>query len=314
MCTFNGQRFLRGQLESFLVQTRLPDELVVCDDGSTDATVDIMREFSDDAPFPVHLQVNDSNLGPTKNFEKAISACKGDVITLSDWDDIWMPRKLERLIDALTQSPDIGLVLSDANLIDEDGKSIGKTLWKARCFRSLDRIMLVRGANERILKRNMSVTYGGTMAFRSKFSSTLLPIPSDWLHDTWIGVVVAGLARVTVVNEPLMHYRQHSRNTSGAGNIDFTTRARLAGMNTGETFSERARRLHLAFERLSSNPAANPEFCQHLLKAEEHVLFRARIQGSRIGRAFPIAHQLLVGGYRRYSAGWHSAGADFFLR
>ena len=88
MCTYNGARFLREQLESIASQIRLPDELVVCDDGSTDATLAILTEYAKAVRFPVRIQCNTSRLGPAKNFEQAISLCKGEIIVLSDQDDI----------------------------------------------------------------------------------------------------------------------------------------------------------------------------------------------------------------------------------
>ena|SRR2546421_3140447 len=89
MCTYNGARHVREQLESFAAQTRLPaDELVICDDCSTDQTINILPDFGAGASFPVHIQVNKFNLGSTKNFEQAISFCHGDLIALSDQDDV----------------------------------------------------------------------------------------------------------------------------------------------------------------------------------------------------------------------------------
>src|ERR687885_1327551 len=94
MCTYNGAAFLREQLQSLAAQARTPDELVVCDDASADATVRVVREFAAAAPFPVRLTVNERNLGSTKNFERAISLCAGDLVALSDQDDLWLPAKL----------------------------------------------------------------------------------------------------------------------------------------------------------------------------------------------------------------------------
>ena len=89
MCTYNGARFLSEQLESIAVQTRLPDELIVCDDRSTDGSVEIIRNFALHAPFEIRLEINTNNLGSTKNFEKAIGLCKGEIIALADQDDVF---------------------------------------------------------------------------------------------------------------------------------------------------------------------------------------------------------------------------------
>lgn len=96
MCTYNGSAFLQEQLDSIAAQTRLPDELVICDDGSSDSTVDIVERFAHGVSFRVQLFRNPQNLGSTRNFEQAMRLCTGDLIALSDQDDVWMPEKLAR--------------------------------------------------------------------------------------------------------------------------------------------------------------------------------------------------------------------------
>src|SRR5688572_14133745 len=96
MCTYNGARYLKEQLDSFTVQTRLPDELIVCDDGSSDETCQIVSTFAASAPFTVRLEVNQQTLGSTQNFAKAIQLCRGDLIALCDQDDVWLPGKLDK--------------------------------------------------------------------------------------------------------------------------------------------------------------------------------------------------------------------------
>src|SRR4051812_29809463 len=95
MATYNGAEFIRDQLRSLALQKRLPDELVVSDDGSTDDTVDILEAFAETAPFPVRISVNRENLGFTRNFERAILGCGGDIIYICDQDDVWFPNKIQ---------------------------------------------------------------------------------------------------------------------------------------------------------------------------------------------------------------------------
>src|SRR5882672_9093136 len=134
MCIYNGARFLPRQLESIAAQTRLPDELVVCDDGSSDESRAIVRWFANDAPFTVRLEINERNLGSTRNFGKAIGLCEGDVIALSDQDDVWKPQKLAHLWQVLQQNPGAGYVFSNADLIDERGSPLGRELWDSVRF------------------------------------------------------------------------------------------------------------------------------------------------------------------------------------
>ena len=88
LCTYNGEKFLREQLDSIALQTLLPDELVACDDRSCDSTMEILQEFRERVSFPVHIHQNEENLGSTKNFEKAIKLCSGDIIALCDQADV----------------------------------------------------------------------------------------------------------------------------------------------------------------------------------------------------------------------------------
>ncbi len=105
LCTHNGARFLPAQLRSILHQVRLPDELIICDDHSSDATLAIVEEFSRSAPFSVKVRKNPANLGIAKNHEQAINLCKGGLIILCDQDDVWHPEKIVVLERAFTEAP-----------------------------------------------------------------------------------------------------------------------------------------------------------------------------------------------------------------
>ena len=108
LCTYNGGRYLERQLESIALQSRMPCELIVCDDRSTDDTIAILRQFQSDAPFPVQVIQNQFRLGSTRNFDQAIGLSRGEFIALCDQDDLWLPAKLERLCDALVDNPFLG--------------------------------------------------------------------------------------------------------------------------------------------------------------------------------------------------------------
>ena len=114
LCTYNGERFLRKQLDSYIQQTRLPDELVICDDGSKDRTLEILEEFAAKAPFSVRIYQNVQNLGWSKNFEKAINLCTGDLIALSDQDDEWLSHKLAKIEGFFVRGANTGYVLHNS--------------------------------------------------------------------------------------------------------------------------------------------------------------------------------------------------------
>ena len=120
MATYNGERYLREQLESVARQTLPPFELVVCDDGSADSTLRILDEFARSAPFPVHVHRNQRNLGYGDNFLRAISLCRGEWIALCDQDDVWLDHKLERCVEVLAGHSGVDLLSHSADQVDEE--------------------------------------------------------------------------------------------------------------------------------------------------------------------------------------------------
>jgi hypothetical protein len=233
LCTYNGARFLSEQLNSFLAQTRLPDELVVCDDQSQDETLQIIEAFAARAPFLVRWYANERNLGSTQNFERAIRQCDGDIIALSDQDDVWLPHKLEFTERIFLSDSAIGLVFSDAEIVRENLQPVGRRLW-SYTFPSAARRLVQRGRALEVLMKYNVVT-GATMAFRSHYRSICLPIPalSNLIHDGWIALIIAGHSKIGMIPKPLLKYRQHpgqqlgvnwQRQTTFAGSTAFIKR------------------------------------------------------------------------------------------
>jgi glycosyltransferase involved in cell wall biosynthesis len=215
MCTYNGELFLPQQLASIAKQTRLPDELVVCDDGSTDRTLEIVRAFAASVSFPVRVVENEQNLGSSRNFEKAIQLCSGDLIALSDQDDVWYPTRLERSEQELGAHPDTGLVFSDGDIIDDQDRSIGMTLWQSFGFAGERKQRLLAG-DYTVLVKNRFVT-GATVMFRSRLREHSLPVGPGWHHDEWIVGTIAAVADVIPIDTPLIRYRKHSVQQVGLG-------------------------------------------------------------------------------------------------
>ena len=232
MCTYNGAEFLAAQLESILAQSRKPDEIVVCDDGSTDETRPLLEKFADDSPVPVSLQFNEKNLGSVKNFEQAIRLCNGDVIALSDQDDVWRQRQVEanRRRHSISRST-TGLVFSDAEIVDENLTPLNRRMWNEIGFDAQKRKLLRNGRALEVLVTGWTVT-GATMAFRSRFVNICLPIPDGiaMIHDGWIALTIAAVAGVVAIDEPLIQYRQHERQQIGApAQVRSRTRAAWIG-------------------------------------------------------------------------------------
>ena len=216
LCTYNGEAFLEEQLDSYLNQKLLPDELVINDDCSTDNTVAIINDFAKNAPFPVYLEINNSNLGSTKNFERAIVRSSGDYIFLSDQDDVWKKDKIEKIISKFEEDENINLVFTNAELVDEKMQPLNKLLFDFTLEKKNRSVFKVNQL-EYLNKYGNCVT-GATMAFKKELKSTILPVPiySLNIHDGWIAIVAATLGELFFFEDSLIYYRQHQNQQIGA--------------------------------------------------------------------------------------------------
>ena len=214
LCTFNGERFLPEQLNSLLGQTLAPVELIVCDDGSTDATESIVLDFAARAPFPVHWHRNPHNLGSTQNFARCISLCTGDLISLADQDDFWLPQKLARAAEIFARNPAVLCTFSNATLMDIDSQPVPSDAWTRFLFTPPLQAKMAAGEAAGVLLQVPIVT-GATMTFRASLRDQFLPIASPWVHDAWIAWIAALCGEVVALPEPLMRYRLHGAQQIG---------------------------------------------------------------------------------------------------
>lgn len=314
MCTYNGARFLREQLESIAAQVRLPNELVVCDDRSADESVEIIRTFARHAPFAVRLEINETNLGSTKNFEKAIGLCQGEIIALADQDDVWYPRKLELLESVFLSNPPAGVVFSDADVMDENQVALGYRLWASVGFSPACQKGISNGRGTQVLL-NRNIVTGATMALRTKFRDLVLPIPKIWVHDGWIALLVSAIADLALVGEPLIRYRRHPGQQIGPRYFSFAERVAQAKRAGAEEYCTLAQGFTSARERLlaaADHPRVQAVVPQIEMKVK-HLEARAEAATKRLSRLPLVLEELLSGRYHRYSRGWKSAAKDLLL-
>ena len=211
MATYNGDKFIRLQIESILNQSYSNLEIVVVDDASSDNTLTILQEYAN-ADDRISIYPNDKNIGFVANFERGLMLVKGEYIALSDQDDIFDKNKIQSLINALKASSGCDLVCSDIRLIDGDGNLIANSMWKSTNIGSHKK----RYDFRRLVYQNY-VT-GCSMLMTRKLCDRSLPFPDDCLfHDWWITVVAASrnCGGICFVNEPLISYRQHGGNVIG---------------------------------------------------------------------------------------------------
>ena len=217
LCTYNGERFLQQQLESLAGQTWLPDELIICDDASTDRSVEIAQSFVAAAPFAVHLIHNKENLGYVKNFERAISHCSKDVIFLCDQDDVWLQSKLAEVIAVFEAESSVGLVLHNFCWIDERNNP-----YPGPIDTYGPRGLATENLPEELRRNSVQIFMspyprawcGCMMAFRRDFNRVILPIFPGKGHDDWILKVLGPITHVRFLTNELVRYRMHASNTN----------------------------------------------------------------------------------------------------
>ena len=219
LCIYNGERFLAEQLSSIQAQTLPVDEVVICDDCSTDNSIKIIEEFAQNNALKIHINLNVSQLGSTKNFEKCLKLCEGDIIFLCDQDDYWHPEKVAKQVDFLGKNPNIEAVFSDGGIIDGASQRQTGSMWESVMFDEKAQQNWKSGKAYQILYRGYVVT-GATLAIRSRVLGQLMPFPDGiktMIHDSWIALLLSLNNQIGFVEEKLIHYRIHASQQVGFG-------------------------------------------------------------------------------------------------
>jgi glycosyltransferase involved in cell wall biosynthesis len=300
LCTYNGERFLPDQLASLAAQARPPDELIVCDDGSTDSTPSIVEAFGAKSSFPVHFHRNEKQLGFVLNFERAISLCKGDVIAPCDQDDVWYPDKLARFAEVFENDSGVGLVFCDADIVREDLTPTGRTTWKQRRL-GLTRQQQLAGAQafEMLLSRNC--VSGNAMAFQAAYLEIARPFDPIWAHDHWVALLIAAVGRIQPLAMRLLAYRQHGGNLRGASG-SVSRAVDRASHGPRAQFSKEADRHMFLRERLVGISPPRRDALVALVDGKiGHLRTRAGMSQQRLRRIPVVLAELFRGNYSRYA-------------
>jgi hypothetical protein len=313
MCTFNGAAYLAEQLASIAAQDGPPDELVICDDGSTDATAELVRRFAAAAPLEVRLAINPRQLGSRANFARSIALCRGDWIVLADQDDVWMPHKLRRLREAIGRDPEPGLVFTDAAIVDQKRRPLGYSLWEAIRFTAGQQRRGRAGRLFEVLLQH-NVVSGAAMAFAARYRDLVLPIPEGWVHDGWIALVIAAVAPCRALAEPLIEYRQHAAQQIGEKKRSLYEQYLRGRGKTAAEFQAVADNYAVAAARLRGQAGRQAQTALAALERKAaHFQAKARMRRPAAWRLPLILRELLRGHYRRFSSGWRSLAQDLFL-
>ena len=235
MATYNGQQYLAKQIDSILTQTHFNIIIYIRDDCSSDATMDILKEYKYKYPDKFIINQNKNNLGFVKNFELLLSEADCDYIAISDQDDIWKPDKLEKELKAMIEvekyNPNLAILIhSDLEMIDSDGNQIHKSFFKKKGYNL---------SNKKDLGQILGPcgVMGNTILMNRMLKNLVLPFTSNVeFHDYYLAVINEIYGKRIVLNEPLVEYRIHQSNTSN-NNIQKQKLKKYTGLpflNTGK--------------------------------------------------------------------------------
>jgi glycosyltransferase involved in cell wall biosynthesis len=313
LCTYNGAKFVAAQLESITRQTAPVDEIIICDDGSSDRTLPIVKEFA--SRLPMRIEINDRRLGVTGNFAKAIAQCTGDIIFLCDQDDLWEPQKVQKIVQCFADDA-VGLAFSNALVVHEDLSPAGYRLWDSVWFDPAEQRKMRDGSALPVLLRH-AVAAGSTLAFRSRYRSLILPIPNfPHSHDIWITLLIACVSRVFPLDEDLIRYRLHASNHVGLRRHGLLGQFRMAKHQLRTHAFQYAADMHeAARERLAGNTQwpASPQTLALLTEKIRHSRLRHDMPAHRLARLGIISSELRNGNYSKYSYGYKSVLQDLML-
>ena len=310
LCTYNGANFIEEQLRSILEQRRLPHQIVISDDGSTDDTLDLIAALVATLPtshpgrsVSVEVLQNPTPLGVVQNFQKAVLSCDGELVALCDQDDVWHPDRIEAAVTNFERDNEVMLVHSDARLVDESGSPIGHSLFHALRITD-DELTEVRRGDElaALLRRNL-VT-GATAMFRRSVVELAVPFPEPWVHDEWLAVIAASIGKGEIITAELVDYRQHSANQIGVSRLGLRGRiSRVLEPRNGRNryLADRAQVLVSRLELLGDS--VRPDALVRAKEKLEHLRVRARFSKVPLLRLLPVLKEISTGRYAHYSRG-----------
>lgn len=210
MCTYNGERFLSEQLKSIFSQTCPPDEIIICDDCSKDHTVQLAHSLLSQWNGKWKIIQNEKNLGFRKNFEQVIQLCQGDIIFLSDQDDVWMPEKIGVMMRVFKNHANVILAFHDAEIVDRNLSQLASSFWNILDFNPE---CFCRSDYRQLLGHN--VVQGSACAFRKELVHCACPFPTEAIHDEWLALVALSMGDICPIGNRLLKYRQWGNNAIG---------------------------------------------------------------------------------------------------
>jgi len=296
--TYNGERFLKEQLDSILNQTYPNTEIVISDDASTDGTRSILEDYAA-KDSRIRVFFSDKNAGLLRNYEKAVQLTQGALIAFADQDDVWAPDKIKKLLSHLGNAM---LVYCNSEYIDTDGKSMNRKLTDYR--------HPFNGRNLFILDEDSGIWIAGhALLFRRELLNMALPFTPYIFHDTWVAYIAMLKGAIKFIPDVLVYYRQHGQNAVGGLGCHKMMTAKK------DSFSKDAKNKYTMGRidaLLSILPPEEVEFCAFLHKSKKYTLhptFANRLK--KIGLRIRYANKIYAPRKRNIFRKWVRALKSF---
>ncbi|MBE6398552.1 MAG: glycosyltransferase family 2 protein [Lentisphaerae bacterium] len=312
LTSYNGEKFIAAQLDSLLHQSMPVDEIIVCDDNSTDRTPEILNDYQRRYPDVVKIFRNDCNLGCYRNFENALSHCGGKYIFLCDQDDVWLPEKVAKLLQILLDEPECDGVFCDSAAVGEQLQELDFSFWQMRKFGKKAQRQCRDNALKIMLKRIPVAAH--SVALRQRALQYVLPFPeiSGFYPDSWIALQVALRSQWALTPEKLTCYRVHSGNITAPQLATAAVELRRSqAVRAKNGIAQTARLGEVLLDRIAPE---TPDFRRKMVQDfTTHYTKRAKYSGNFLLRSIQIAGEVCSGRYFKYSNGVKSIAADLLL-
>ena len=300
VATYNGEKYIAEQLYSILNQTQKPSFIVISDGGSVDRTTDICEKILSKASSVDYvILTTDRRLGVSENFQKGLEHCDCDYTFLADQDDVWLPNKIERVVQAMI-SENASFAFTNAEIVNDSLEEMGISLWQSVGYFQTEKLRVIEPCQEayirELLRRN--VVTGMSMCLRKDCTERVLPFDSNVLHDKWIAMYAALELKTVAINERFMLYRQHRGNVVG-------TKTNLKKMlKNSKTYYRNVWFSKAMLEKeLSRTHVSNSKICN--LLNERIAFYEARLafMSKKLNFVWPFFH---ISEFKRMETDWAS--------
>lgn len=305
ICIYNGAKYIEEQLNSIINQSIQPDEIIVCDDCSSDGSIDIISNVLQNTLIKYKIIKNEVNIGVIKNFEKALINCSGEYIFLSDQDDVWVYDKIEKIISYFNTDINTKVIFTDAELVNHNLKKMNIALWET-IDKNIYNLKTQDDLFEFVLNHNIMT--GATMAIKSDFLDEILPFTYFWMHDYWIAINSILHSNYLMLPEKLILYRQHESNVIGAKKFNFVKRVHIYLKNIKKLDEIRVQKFAMLNQLYIKYQYNSNIKCKHLEMIRNCKEFWRKLTNikemSKIESLLLISNELKNGNYKLYYTGF----------